>query len=290
VIRWLLLQQAAPRAFSDRIGSEKISSTLVCRASLPVNRSRLIGRCSKMSRYLLPGANRTASQKRAGPFSSAMAGWAWYLACPPVSMRFGFDGLAAQVAHVLDADPFSGHLFLFRSKRADYLKCLYWDGTGLCLFAKRLEAGRFVWPPIVDGGMVLTPAQLGLLVEAMDWQRMVAPPVSFHVLRTRNLRHLRPRRRAGRWRSDRGMTVTGVLSKNAVLRRPALVQSGHVLGERSSSDRPGRVADVRHWPAGGAGAQGDRDRGQRGGDLCQDAGYRETAATARRLESRWQGL
>lgn len=98
-----------------------------------------------------------------------------YLACRPVSMRYGFDGLAAQVAHVLDADPYSGHLFLFRSKRADYLKCLYWDGTGLCLFAKRLEAGQFVWPLIVDGGMVLTPAQLGLLVEAMDWRRTVAP-------------------------------------------------------------------------------------------------------------------
>lgn len=98
-----------------------------------------------------------------------------YLACRPVGMRYGFDGLAAQVAHVLDADPYSGHLFLFRSKRADYLKCLYWDGTGLCLFAKRLEVGKFVWPPIVDGGMVLTSAQLGLLVEAMDWRRMVAP-------------------------------------------------------------------------------------------------------------------
>ena len=106
------------------------------------------------------------------------AGTRVYLACRPVSMRFGFDGLAALVAQVLDADPYSGHLFLFRSKRADYLKCLYWDGTGLCLFAKRLEAGRFVWPPIVDGGMVLTPAQLGLLIEAMDWRRTVAlePP------------------------------------------------------------------------------------------------------------------
>lgn len=98
-----------------------------------------------------------------------------YLACRPVSMRCGFDGLAAQVAQVLDADPFSGHAFLFRSKRGDYLRCLYWDGTGLCLFAKRLEAGRFVWPPIVDGAMVLTPAQLGLLLEAMDWRRTVAP-------------------------------------------------------------------------------------------------------------------
>jgi len=98
-----------------------------------------------------------------------------YLACRPVSMRYGFDGLAAQVSQMLGADPFSGHLFLFRSKRADYLKCLYWDGSGLCLFAKRLEQGKFLWPPIVDGAMVLTPAQLALLVEAIDWRRTVAP-------------------------------------------------------------------------------------------------------------------
>jgi transposase len=74
---------------------------------------------------------------------------------------------------VLSGDPFSGHLFLFRSKRADYLKILYYDGTGLCLFAKRLESGKFVWPPIVDGGMILTPAQLALLLEAIDWRRTV---------------------------------------------------------------------------------------------------------------------
>jgi len=59
----------------------------------------------------------------------------------------------------------------------DYLKALYWDGTGLCLFAKRLERGRFVWPPIVDGSVVLSPAQLALLIEAMDWRRTVAPPL-----------------------------------------------------------------------------------------------------------------
>jgi transposase len=96
-----------------------------------------------------------------------------YLACRPASMRYGFDGLAAQVAHVLNADPFSGHLFLFRSKRADYLKVLYYDGTGLCLFAKRLENGKFLWPPIVDGSMTLSSAQLALLIEAMDWRRTV---------------------------------------------------------------------------------------------------------------------
>ena len=98
-----------------------------------------------------------------------------YLACRPVSMRYGFDGLAGLVASLLNADPFSGHLFLFRGKRSDYLKVLYWDGTGLCLFAKRLERGGFVWPPITDGAMVLTPAQLALLVEAIDWRRTVAP-------------------------------------------------------------------------------------------------------------------
>ena len=57
----------------------------------------------------------------------------------------------------------------------DYLKILYWDGSGLCLFAKRLERGKFVWPPIVDGGLILTPAQLALLLEAIDWRRTVAP-------------------------------------------------------------------------------------------------------------------
>jgi transposase len=97
------------------------------------------------------------------------------LACRPVSMRYGFDGLAAQVAPILGADPFSGHVFIFRGKRADYLKVLYYDGSGLCLFAKRLERGKFVWPPIVDGGMVLTPAQMALLIEAIDWRRTVAP-------------------------------------------------------------------------------------------------------------------
>ena len=98
-----------------------------------------------------------------------------YLATRPVSMRYGFDGLAAQVANVLEADPYSGHVFIFRGKRGDYLKILYWDGSGLCLFAKRLEQGRFVWPSIVDGALILTPAQLALLVEAIDWRRTVAP-------------------------------------------------------------------------------------------------------------------
>jgi transposase len=98
-----------------------------------------------------------------------------YLACQPVDMRRGFDGLAAEVTTVLRQDPYSGHVFIFRSKRGDYLKILYWDGSGLCLFAKRLEQGRFVWPPIVNSTLMLTPAQLALLIEAIDWRRTVAP-------------------------------------------------------------------------------------------------------------------
>jgi transposase len=99
-----------------------------------------------------------------------------FLSCLPVDLRNGFDGLAAKVKLMIGADPFSGQLFLFRGKRGDYLKALYWDGSGLCLLAKRLEKGRFVWPPIVDDAIVLTPAQLALLIEAMDWRRTIAPP------------------------------------------------------------------------------------------------------------------
>jgi transposase len=77
--------------------------------------------------------------------------------------------------HRTVTDPFGGSLFLFRGKRGDCFKAIYWDGSGLWLLAKRLEKGRFVWPPVVDGAMTLTPAQLSVLTEAMDWRRTVAP-------------------------------------------------------------------------------------------------------------------
>lgn len=97
-----------------------------------------------------------------------------YLATTPCDMRKGFDGLAAQVQTVLQADPFSGALFVFRGKRGDRLKILAWDGSGLCLYAKRLESGRFVWPPIVEGRLQLTAGQITLLLEGIDWRRTVA--------------------------------------------------------------------------------------------------------------------
>ena len=74
-------------------------------------------------------------------------------------------------------NPFAGDLFVFRAKRADRVKILVWDGTGLCLFHKRLEKGRFVWPPVQDGTIRLSAAQLGLLLEGLDWSRVRAKPV-----------------------------------------------------------------------------------------------------------------
>ncbi len=96
-----------------------------------------------------------------------------YLALAPRDMRKGFDGLSAEVSHVLGRDPFSEHLFVFRSKRGDRLKALWWDGSGFCLLAKRLERGRFVWPRVKEGAITLTPAQLGLLLEGLDWRRAI---------------------------------------------------------------------------------------------------------------------
>ena len=86
-------------------------------------------------------------------------------------MRRGFDGLSRQVQEVLGYDPFSGHLFVFRGRRGDLVKVLYWDTQGLCLFAKRLERGRFVWPSAREGVVSLTPAQLSMLLEGIDWER-----------------------------------------------------------------------------------------------------------------------
>ncbi len=99
------------------------------------------------------------------------------IALKPVDFRKGAIGLAALVQAEIDADPFSGAVFVFRAKRADRLKLVYWDGTGLCLFAKTLEDGRFRWPKVEDGAMRLTPAQLGALIEGLDWMRVHAEDV-----------------------------------------------------------------------------------------------------------------
>lgn len=85
-------------------------------------------------------------------------------------MRKGFDGLAAVVQTTLVANPFCGHVFVFRGRRGDILKVLWFDGQGLMLLAKRLERGRFVWPQATSGSVSLTPAQLSMLLEGIDWR------------------------------------------------------------------------------------------------------------------------
>jgi transposase len=90
------------------------------------------------------------------------------VATKPVDFRKGPDGLVALVRDA-GADPFSGALYVFRSKRADRVKIVWWDGTGLCLFAKRLDEDRFRWPRIEDGVIRLSRAQLQVLIEGMDW-------------------------------------------------------------------------------------------------------------------------
>src|SRR5881394_2216617 len=80
------------------------------------------------------------------------AGVKVHLAFGFIDMRKGMDGLAMLVQGVLRQDPFSGHLFVFRGRKADLIKIVFWDGTGLCLFSKRLEQGVFLWPPDVDPG------------------------------------------------------------------------------------------------------------------------------------------
>ena len=96
-------------------------------------------------------------------------------------MRRGFDGLAAQVQTILQLDPYDGALFLFRGKRGDLIKGLMWDGQGLVLYAKRLERGRFIWPSPADGLVAIRPAQLGYMLEGIDWrhpQRTWRPSVA----------------------------------------------------------------------------------------------------------------
>ena len=94
-----------------------------------------------------------------------------WIAAGVTDMRRGFDGLSAQVQTVLNERPFSGHVFAFRGRRGDIVKLLWWDGDGLCLFSKRLERGRFIWPKAESGTVSLSRAQLSMLLEGIDWRR-----------------------------------------------------------------------------------------------------------------------
>lgn len=101
------------------------------------------------------------------------AGTQIWIAAGVTDMRRGFTGLSALAQTVLKHDPFAGHIFVFRGRRGDLVKLLWWDGDGLCLFAKRLERGRFVSPQAASGSLSLTRAQLSMLLEGIDWRRPV---------------------------------------------------------------------------------------------------------------------
>ena len=95
-----------------------------------------------------------------------------WIAAGVTDLRRGFTGLSALVQTQLEQSPFSGHVFVFRGRRGDIVKLLWWDGDGLCLFAKRLERGRFIWPKAESGTVHLSRAQLSMLLEGIDWRRV----------------------------------------------------------------------------------------------------------------------
>lgn len=104
-----------------------------------------------------------------------------WLAAGHTDMRKGFDGLAMLVQETLKCDPHDGQLFVFRGKRGDLIKLIWHDGQGMCLFAKRLERGRFIWPATIGEAVTITAAQLGYLLEGIDWrapQRTYRPEIA----------------------------------------------------------------------------------------------------------------
>ena len=93
-----------------------------------------------------------------------------WLAAGVTDMRRGFASLAAQAEKTLGLDPYGGHLFVFRGRRGDLIKVIWWDGQSACLFSKRLERGRFAWPSATEGKLALTAAETAMLLEGIDWR------------------------------------------------------------------------------------------------------------------------
>ena len=101
------------------------------------------------------------------PIPSGVKVW---IASGVTDVRHGMNGLSLQVQEAFGRDPHAGDLYVFRGRRGDLIKVLWHDGQGMCLFAKRLERGRFIWPSPSDGTVTITPAQLGYLLEGIDWR------------------------------------------------------------------------------------------------------------------------
>jgi len=99
------------------------------------------------------------------------------VASRPIDFRRGIHGLVAMVAQALRADPYCGDIFVFRSKRKDRLKLIFWDGTGMVLMTKWLEENAFTFPPVQDGAVVLTATQFSVLVAGLDWTHVAQKAV-----------------------------------------------------------------------------------------------------------------
>ncbi|WP_394325830.1 IS66 family insertion sequence element accessory protein TnpB, partial [Rhodobacter capsulatus] len=94
-----------------------------------------------------------------------------FLAAGTTDMRCGIAGLCARAKKVLGEDPAGGALLVFRGRMGDRLKILHWDGQGFCLYYKVLERGHFPWPKAAEGKIALTPAQMAMLWEGIDWRQ-----------------------------------------------------------------------------------------------------------------------
>ena len=101
------------------------------------------------------------------------AGTRIWIVAGVTDMRRGFVGLSGMVQTALKENPFSGEIYIFRGRRGDLIKVLWFAEDGLCLFAKRLERGKFIWPQAANGTVSLTPAQLSMLLEGLDWRRPI---------------------------------------------------------------------------------------------------------------------
>jgi transposase len=101
------------------------------------------------------------------PIPSSVRVW---IATGHTDMRRGMNSLALQVQEVLKRDPHAGDLYIFRGRRGDLIKILWHDSLGMSLYAKRLERGKFIWPSLADGVVVITPAQVGYMLEGIDWR------------------------------------------------------------------------------------------------------------------------
>ena len=180
LFRWrqqLCERSQVPAAFNPvAITPEpEIGFGATCRRESRGDRDRVCGRrpdadYRSCRRADCDGADEGAGEGQVAAMIPVPNGARVWLAAGHTDMRRGFDGLALMVQETLRRDPHGGHLFVFRGRRGGLIKVLWHDGQGLCLFSKRLERGRFLWPSPADGVVTITPAQLGYLLEGIDWR------------------------------------------------------------------------------------------------------------------------